>query len=403
MTTQPTIQDDFPILTQDTVYLDSAATSLKPRQVIDAVSEYYEKFNANVHRGAFGWSVEATNRFDQAHEVIAEWFGADSDEIIFTSGATQSLNILAQSLTADLQEGDEIVLTILEHHSNLVPWQQHAKKVGAVLKFIELNEDGTLNLDHARELITDKTKIVSFMAVSNVLGTILPIKELIELAHAHGAVTVVDGAQHTPHARPNLRALGVDFYAFSGHKMYGPTGTGGFYGKRELLEELEPSHFGGGMISEVSREDSTWNELPHKFEPGTQNIAGALGMAEGVLYMKGIGMATITAHTRTLTTYAIEKLQSLDGVKVYGPMNPVHRNGVISFEVEGIHPHDVADLLNQKKVAIRSGHHCAMPLMEYLNVPGLCRASIGLYNTKADIDALVEGIVYAQSVMNQSV
>jgi len=396
------IQKDFPILQRmmngkKLVYLDNAATSQKPKSVINAIVDYYTNYNANVHRGIYTISEEATLAYEQAHQKTADFIGASSfEEIVFTKNATESLNILASTLGAKLRPGDEIVLTRMEHHSNLVPWQQAAKKTGAKLKFIELTEDGRLE---GLDVIGKKTKIVSAIHVSNVLGTINPVGEIGKRAHENNALFIVDGAQSVPHFEVDVRKIGCDFMAFSAHKMLGPTGIGVLYGKKELLEESEPFLYGGDMIREVHYESAKWNDLPWKFEAGTPNVAGAIGFSKAIDYLKRIEMEKIEAHDTQLTKYAFERLQEIKNIKIYGP-SPEHRSSVVSFNIGNVHPHDVAAVLNDSNIAIRGGHHCAMPLMGLLGVAGTARASFYLYNTFEEIDKLVEALHHVNEVFS---
>lgn len=387
----------FPILDQEInghplVYLDSAATSHKPLPVIEEVSRYYREYNSNVHRGVHTLGNYATEGYEGAREKVRKFIQAKSTkEVIFTRGTTTSLNIVASSYARQhCTEGDEIVITPMEHHSNLIPWQQVAKVTGATLKYIPLQEDGTIDIEDVRKTITPQTKIVSVMHVSNVLGTINPIKEIAQIAHQHGAIMVVDGAQSAPHFRINVQDLDCDFFAFSGHKMCAPTGIGVLYGKRELLEEMEPVEFGGEMIDFVELHDSTWKELPWKFEGGTPIIAGAIGLGAAIDFLQSIGFDKIEKHEHELVTYAMEQLSTIDGFKIYGPKE---RTGVITFNLDDVHPHDVATVLDAEGIAVRAGHHCAQPLMKWLNVTATARASFYLYNTVEDVDKLLKGLI----------
>lgn len=386
-----TVQPDFPIL-KNIIYLDNSSTTQKPKQVINAIKKYYEEDNANVHRGVYKLSLKATMAYEKAHEIVAKFINAKFEEVIFTKGTTESLNLLAYSLGKTLKAGDEIVLTEMEHHSNLVPWQQLAKEKSVVLKFIPITADFRLDMQKARELITSKTKIVSVTHISNVLGTINPIKELTALAHEAGAMMIVDAAQSVPHLPINVKELNCDFLAFSGHKMCGPTGIGVLYGKKELLEKMDPFLYGGDMIKEVTFETSTWNDLPWKFEAGTPNIAGAVGLAAAINYLQKIGMENIQHYEKELTDYILQKLSALPTIKLIGPAVPEGRAAVFSFIVEGIHPHDVSEIFDKENICVRGGHHCAMPLHEKLQVNGSVRASFYFYNTKDDLDALAESI-----------
>ncbi|QHE53435.1 cysteine desulfurase [Pontibacillus sp. HMF3514] len=390
------VRNAFPILHQEVnghplVYLDSAATSQKPQSVISAIEEYYKGYNSNVHRGVHTLGTWATDGYEGAREKVRRFINAKStQEIIFTRGTTTSINTVAYSYGRDnLEPGDEIVITPMEHHSNIIPWQQTAKATGATLKYIPLQEDGTISLDDVKETVTDNTKIVAMMHVSNVLGSINPIKEVTEIAHEHGAVMLVDGAQAAPHMRVDVQDLNCDFYAFSGHKMGGPTGIGVLYGKKDILEKMEPVEFGGEMIDFVGLYDSTWKELPWKFEGGTPIIAGAIGLGAAIDFLESVGLEEIEAHEKKLAQYALDRLQSIDGVTVYGPQE---RAGLVTFNLDDVHPHDVATVLDAEGIAVRAGHHCAQPLMKWLEVSATARASFYMYNTKEDVDAFVDGL-----------
>lgn len=390
------IREQFPILSQqvnghDLVYLDSAATSQKPRVVIETLDEYYNSYNSNVHRGVHTLGTKATDGYEGAREKVRKFINAKSmQEIIFTRGTTTALNTVALSYArANLKPGDEIVITPMEHHANIIPWQQAVKATGATLKYIPLQEDGTISLDDVRETVTENTKIVSAAHVSNVLGTINPIKEMAKIAHEHGAVMVVDGAQSTPHMKIDVQDLDCDFYTFSAHKMCGPTGIGVLYGKKALLENMEPAEFGGEMIDFVGLYESTWKELPWKFEAGTPIIAGAIGLGAAIDFLEDIGLDEILAHEHRLAVYALERFKELEGAVVYGP---AERAGLVTFNLEDVHPHDVATVLDAEGVAVRAGHHCAQPLMKWLNVSATARASFYLYNTEEDIDKLIEAL-----------
>jgi cysteine desulfurase/selenocysteine lyase len=391
------IREQFPILHQEInghplVYLDSAASSQKPRSVIDAVARYYELNNANVHRGVHTLGSRATDAYEGAREKVAAFLNAGSpQQIIFTRGTTTALNLVASGYARSVcGEGDEIVITRMEHHSNLIPWQQAAKATGATLKYIPLQPDGTIRLEDAEDTITDRTKIVSLTYVSNVLGVINPIKEIAAIAHRHGAKIVVDGAQSTPHMQVDVQELDCDFYAFSGHKMCAPTGIGALYGKKALLEEMEPIEFGGEMIDHVDLYDSTWKELPWKFEGGTPIIAGAVGLGAAIDFLQEIGLDAIERHEHQLSAYAYERLSAIDGLTIYGPAKD--RAGLVTFNLGDVHPHDVATVLDTKGIAIRAGHHCCQPLMRWLNVSATARASFYLYNTEEDVDILVDAL-----------
>ncbi|PCE19689.1 cysteine desulfurase [Staphylococcus pseudintermedius] len=389
---------DFPILEQQVngkrlAYLDSTATSQKPKQVIDALSDYYERYNSNVHRGVHTLGSLATDGYEGARETVRRFIHAKYfEEIIFTRGTTAAINMIAHSYgDANVGEGDEIVVTQMEHHANLVPWQQLAKRQGATLKFIPMAEDGTITLEAVRETVSERTKFVAIAHVSNVLGTINDIKAIAEIAHEHGAIISVDGAQSVPHMKVDVQDLNVDFYSFSGHKMLGPTGIGVLYGKREHLNQMEPTEFGGDMIDFVDLYDSTWTDLPTKFEAGTPLIAQAIGLQAAIEYIESIGFDAIHEHEQALTTYAYEQMSQIEGIDIYGPSKD-KRAGIITFNLKDVHPHDVATALDTEGVAVRAGHHCAQPLMKWLNVSSTARASFYIYNTKEDIDQLVEGL-----------
>jgi cysteine desulfurase/selenocysteine lyase len=392
------LKSEFPILHQNInghplVYLDNAATTQKPRSVIEAVRKYYEWDNANVHRGVHTLGSRATDAYEGAREKVARFLNAESTrEIIFTRGTTTALNLVASGYARTwLREGDEIVITPMEHHSNLIPWQQAAKATGATLKYLPLQPDGTIRLEDVETTVTERTKIVSITYVSNVLGTINPIAEIAKIAHRKGAIIVVDGAQSTPHLKVDVRALDVDFYAFSGHKMCGPTGIGALYGKAQLLERMEPVEFGGEMIDFVELYDSTWKELPWKFEGGTPIIAGAVGLGAAIDFLEQVGLAQIDAHEKKLTGYALERLSAISGLTIYGPQQ--ERAGLVTFNLGEVHPHDVATVLDTEGIAVRAGHHCCQPLMRWLKVSATARASFYLYNTEQDVDRLADALV----------
>jgi len=390
------IRQQFPILDQkvnghDLVYLDSAATSQKPLPVIEAISNYYREYNSNVHRGVHTLGTKATDGYENARERVRQFIHAKStEEIIFTRGTTTALNIVAASYgRANLQEGDEIVISYMEHHANIIPWQQVAKETGATLKYVPLQEDGTIALADLEATVTDRTKIVSLALVSNVLGTINPIKQFASVAHKHGAIMVVDAAQGAPHMKIDVQDLDCDFLAFSGHKMCAPTGIGVLYGKKELLENMEPVETGGEMIDFVGLYESTWKELPWKFEAGTPIIAGAIGLAAAIDFLEEIGLDEIEKYEHKLASYALEVLSEIDGISIYGPKE---RAGLVTFNLEDVHPHDVATVLDAEGIAVRAGHHCAQPLMKWLNVSATARASFYLYNTEEEIDKLAKAL-----------
>jgi cysteine desulfurase / selenocysteine lyase len=394
------IRKHFPILDQEVnghplVYLDSAATSQKPIQVIEAINDYYRGYNSNVHRGVHTLGTRATDGYEGSREKVRKFINASStQEVIFTRGTTTAINTVAASYgRANLSEGDEIVITHMEHHSNIIPWQQLAKEKGAVLKYVPLQEDGTITLEDVKETVTSQTKIVSITMVSNVLGTMNPIKEIAKIAHGHGAVMVVDGAQAAPHMKIDVQDLDCDFLAFSGHKMVGPTGIGVLYGKKKHLNKMEPIEFGGEMIDFVGLQESTWKELPWKFEGGTPIIAGAIGLGAAIDFLEEIGLDNIEAYEHKLAAYALDKMSGVEGMTIFGPKDPGQRAGLVTFNIHDVHPHDVATVLDAEGIAVRAGHHCAQPLMKWLNVSATARASFYLYNTEEDIDKLVAGLV----------
>lgn len=390
------VRDDFPILFQEVndeplVYLDNAATTQKPKQVLDTLRYYYENDNANVHRGVHTLAERATEKYEGAREKVRAFINAnEAAEVLFTRGTTTGLNWLSRSYgDAFVNEGDEIVISFMEHHSNIIPWQQLANRKGAKLRYLSMDEHGIIDLEEAQQVINEKTAIVSIAQVSNVLGVVNPINQLAQLAHKNGAIMIVDGAQSTPHMKVDVQALDCDFFAFSGHKMCGPTGIGVLYGKRMLLEQMEPVEFGGEMIDFVNLYDSTWKELPWKFEAGTPNIAGAIALGSAIDYLTAIGMDDIHQYEQELVDYVLPKLQAIEGLTVYGPQDSESHTGVLSFNLEGVHPHDLATALDMEGVAVRAGHHCAQPLMKYMNLPATARASFYFYNTKADADRLI--------------
>jgi len=392
------IREQFPILHQEInghplIYLDNAASSQKPRAVIEAIERYYKWANANVHRGVHTLGSRATDAYEGAREKVAKFLNARSaSEIVFTRGTTTALNLVASSYARSvLREGDEIVLTPMEHHSNLIPWQQAAKECGATLKYIPLQADGSILLEDVEKTVTSRTKIVTMAHVSNVLGVTNPIKEVAAIAHRAGAVMVVDGAQSTPHMKIDVQDLDCDFFAFSGHKMCGPTGIGALYGKLSLLESMEPIEFGGEMIDHVDLYDSTWKEVPWRFEGGTPIIAGAVGLAAAIDFLQEVGLDRILEHEKKLAAYAVSRLSEIEGISIYGPKE--NRAGLVTFNLADIHPHDVATVLDSYGIAIRAGHHCCQPLMRWLQVSATARASFYLYNTEDEIDRLAEGLV----------
>jgi cysteine desulfurase/selenocysteine lyase len=395
------LRKDFPILDQRVndeplVYLDNAATTQKPQQVLSALTAYYQSDNANVHRGVHTLAERATTAYEAAREKVRQFINANSTrEVLFTRGTTTSLNWVAQFARQILQKDDEIVISVMEHHSNLVPWQQAAELTGAKLKFVSLTNDQTLDMADFRAKVTTKTKFVSITQASNVLGCLNPIAEIAEITHQMGAYLVVDGAQSTPHMKIDVQALGADFFAFSGHKMCGPTGIGVLYGREELLKQMNPLEFGGEMIDFVYEDHSTWTELPWKFEAGTPNIAGAIALGAAVDYLSNVGLNAIHQHEQELMAYVIPKLRAIEGLTIYGPSDITKRSGVIAFNLEGLHPHDVATALDMEGIAVRAGHHCAQPLIRLIapEQEACGRASFYLYNGLDDCDKLVEGII----------
>jgi cysteine desulfurase/selenocysteine lyase len=393
------LRKDFPILSREIngnrlVYLDNAATSQKPKQVIDTISDYYSNHNANVHRGIHTLSEEATKLYEDARKKIANFVGAPHpEEIIFTKGTTESLNRVAIGWgLPNLKKGDVVLLSDFEHHSNMVPWMEETKVVGAEVSYLESNENGEISLEEVKKKITDRVKIISIAHASNVLGTIVPVKEICKIAHEKNVLVCIDGAQAVPHMKVNIQSLNCDFYAFSGHKMLGPMGIGVLWVRKEILDKLEPYEFGGGMIEEVSYEKATYTTAPVKFEAGTPNISGAVGLAAAVDYLENVGMEEIRKHEIELNKYALEKLAEIKDVKIIGPKEAEKRTGLISFVIKNVHAHDIASVLNGFGVAVRSGHHCAMPYHKKHGLAATTRLSHYLYNTKEDIDKLIEGI-----------
>jgi len=399
------IRSEFPTLDQTVngsplVYLDSAATSQKPHAVLEALSEYYVRDNANVHRGIHELSRRSTIAYEKAREKVASWINApEPAEVVWTSGTTQAINLIAMAWGLDnVGEGDEILISVLEHHSNIIPWQLLAARRNAKLRYIELDDQGRLLLDDLPKLLTERTKIVSISHVSNALGTINPVKEIAAMAHDVGAVVVVDGAQGAVHTKVDVQDLGVDFYACSGHKMCGPTGIGVLWGRRELFESMSPYQGGGEMIHMVGRQESTWAEIPHKFEAGTPNIAGAIGMGAAIDFLSEIGMDAIMKHERELMEYALERVGAVPGITIYGPESPDERSAVISFTLGDAHPHDISTILDAEGIAVRAGHHCAQLVMKHFGVAATARASFYLYNTTDDVDRLIEGLAQVSSI-----
>ncbi len=399
------LRAQFPALAQEVgghplVYLDNAATSQKPQSVLDALAAYYENDNANVHRGIHELSRRATTAFEGARVKLAKFIGApDSAELVWTRGTTEAINLVASSWGMDtLGDGDEILLSSLEHHSNIVPWQLVASRTGARLRYIEMDEQGRLILDYLPELLTDRTRMVAVSHISNALGTVNPIREIVDQAKQVGALVLVDGAQAVPHRRVDVQELGCDFYAFSGHKMCGPTGSGGLWARRSLLESMPPYQGGGEMIRMVERDMSTWAEIPHKFEAGTPNIAGAIALGAAADFLDEVGFNAIAEHERELLSYALERLDDMGGINVYGPTDLDERSGVISFTMGDAHPHDISTILDSRGIAIRAGHHCAQLVMQHFGISATARASFYLYNSTDDVDRLIEGLASVKEI-----
>lgn len=398
------VRADFPILSRKVnghplVYFDNAATSQTPKVVIDAIVEYYEQYNANIHRGVHSLSQEATDAYEQARETLRAHFNAaKKEEIIFTSGTTHGINLVANGFASQLKAGDEVIVSALEHHSNIVPWQMLCEKTGAQLKVIPMTNSGELAMDVFHELLSDKTKLVFVNHVSNALGTINPIETIITEAHKKGAAVLIDGAQAAPHIKADVQALDVDFYVVSGHKMCGPTGVGILYGKEEWLNKLPPYQGGGEMIDQVTFEKTTYAGLPHKFEAGTPNICGGIAFGKAIEYLNGLGFENIAAYEHELLTYATEQLLAVGDVTIYGTSS--EKTAVISFNIEGIHPYDIGTIIDKLGIAVRTGHHCAQPIMDYYKIPGTVRASFSFYNTKEEIDAFVQAVKRAKIMLS---
>jgi len=399
------IREDFPILKRQVndkplVYFDNAATSQKPKVVIDAIDRYYREYNANIHRGIHKLAEEATLAYEEAREKVANFVNAKrTAEIIFTRNATEAINLVAYSWgRANIRKGDKIVLTIMEHHSNIVPWQLLAQEKDAKLEFVKVDENGELRQDEVHRLIDEKTKIVCVTHASNVLGTINPVKDIGRVAHRYGALFLIDAAQSVPHMTVDVRDIDCDFAAFSGHKMLGPTGIGVLYGKSEQLQNMPPFLGGGEMIREVHTSGTSWKDLPYKFEAGTPDISGVIGLGAAVDYLRGIGMRNVHDYEKEITSYALERMKQVEDVVIYGPTEVAHRVGVVSFNLGDIHPHDLASMLDEDGIAIRSGHHCAQPLMEFLELPATSRASFYIYNTKEEVDVFVKALEKARKL-----
>ena len=402
-----TIRREFPTLEQSVngrplVYLDNAATSQKPRVVLDALRAYYENDNSNVHRGIHELSRRATVAYEESRAKVAGWVGAaEPSEIIWTRGTTEAINLVSTAWGLDnVGEGDEILISVLEHHSNIIPWQLLARRTGAVIKYIELDEQGRWILDELPRLLTDRTKVVAISHVSNALGTVNPVKRVAAAAHEVGALVLVDGAQGAVHMKVDVQELGVDCYAFSGHKMCGPTGIGALWARRDLLGSMEPYQGGGEMIHFVGRDESSWATVPHKFEAGTPNIAGAIGMGAAIDFLSGVGMDAIAKHEHELLEYALERMNAVDGIRIYGPQSPDEHSALISFTLGDAHPHDISTILDSEGIAVRAGHHCAQLAMQHFGISATARASIYLYNTESDIDRLIEGLEQVRGIFS---
>ncbi len=398
------VRKDFPILSrqvngQPLVYLDNAATSQTPRQVIDAIVDYYSRYNANIHRGVHSLSQEATDAYEEARLTVQKHFNASQkEEIIFTAGTTHGINLVAHGFTSLLKEGDEVIVSAMEHHSNIVPWQMLCERTGATMKVIPMNKDGVLEMDQYDALLSEKTRLVFVNHVSNALGTVNPIEEIIQKAHAVGAAVLLDGAQAAPHIKADVQALNVDFYVVSAHKMCGPTGVGVLYGKRAWLEKLPPYQGGGEMIETVSFEKTTYAGLPHKFEAGTPNIAGGIAFAAALDYMNGIGFEVIEAYEEELLRYATDQLLQIEGLKIYGQSRK--KTAVISFNIGDLHPYDIGTIVDKMGIAVRTGHHCAQPIMDFYGIPGTVRASFSFYNTKEEVDVFVAAVKRAKQMLS---
>ena len=393
------IRNEFPILDQkingeDLVYLDNAASTQKPKSVINAIKDYYENDHSNVHRGVHTLSVRATEAYENARSKVADFLNSPNEhQIIFTKGTTDSINLIASSVTNLIQENDEILISSMEHHSNIVPWQELCKRTGAVLKVIPINENGELLIDEYEGMVSDKTKLVSVVHLSNTLGTINPIEDIIRIAKSYDVITMIDGAQAAGHLPIDVQELDCDFYLFSGHKIFGPTGIGVLYGKEEILNKIDPYQFGGEMILKVTFEETTYNDLPHKFEAGTPNIAGAVGIGASIDFINNLDRDLCHQYEMELHDYALEKLEEIDGINIIG--KSTNKSTIISFVIEGMHPHDIGTIINQKGIAVRTGHHCTMPLMDFYGIPGTVRASFSIYNNHAEVDKLIDAIKLA--------
>ena len=399
------IREEFPILHQkingeDLVYLDNAASTQKPKAVINAIKDYYENDHSNVHRGVHTLSVRATEAYENAREKVSQFVNSpNKNQIIFTKGTTESINLIAGSLTNLIEKNDEILITAMEHHSNIVPWQELCKRTGAILKIIPINDNGEILIDKYTEMVTNKTKLVSVVHLSNTLGTINPIEEIIDTAKSNNAITVIDGAQSASHLLVDVQELDCDFYLFSGHKVFGPTGIGVLYGKENILNQIDPYQFGGEMILKVTFDETTYNGLPHKFEAGTPNIAGAVGIGASIDFINSLDRELCHQYEMSLHDYALEKLEQFDDIRIIGRSSK--KSAIISFVIDGIHPHDIGTIINQKGIAVRTGHHCTMPLMDFYGIPGTVRASFSIYNNHAEVDKLIDSIKLAIKMLKQ--
>ena len=399
------IREDFPILHQkingeELVYLDNAASTQKPKAVINAIKDYYENDHSNVHRGVHTLSVRATEAYENAREKVSQFVNSpNKNQIIFTKGTTESINLIAGSLTNLIEKNDEILITAMEHHSNIVPWQELCKRTGAILKIIPINDNGEILIDKYTEMVTNKTKLVSVVHLSNTLGTINPVEEIIDSAKLNNAITVIDGAQSAGHLLVDVQELDCDFYLFSGHKVFGPTGIGVLYGKENILNQIDPYQFGGEMILKVTFDETTYNGLPHKFEAGTPNIAGAVGIGASIDFINSLDRELCHQYEMSLHDYALEKLEQFDDIRIIGKSSK--KSAIISFVIDGIHPHDIGTIINQKGIAVRTGHHCTMPLMDFYGIPGTVRASFSIYNNHAEVDKLIDAINLAIKMLKQ--
>jgi len=393
------IREEFPILDQkingeDLIYLDNAASTQKPKAVINAIKDYYENDHSNVHRGVHTLSVRATEAYENARGKVTEFLNSPNNhQIIFTKGTTDSINLIATSITSLINENDEILITAMEHHSNIVPWQELCKRTGAVLKIIPINENGEILIDDYKDMVSAKTKLISVVHLSNTLGTINPIEDIIKIAKSHDVITVIDGAQAAGHLPIDVQKLDCDFYLFSGHKIFGPTGIGVLYGKEEILNRIDPYQYGGEMILKVTFEETTYNSLPHKFEAGTPNIAGAVGIGASIDFINSLDRDLCHEYEMSLHDYALNQLEQIDGIRIIGKSS--HKSAIISFVIDGMHPHDIGTIINQKGIAVRTGHHCTMPLMDFYEIPGTVRASFSIYNNHSEIDKLIDAIKLA--------